>query len=62
MLPINYGVPERPILQPILFVIFIDDLPSCITTVSTTFYADDIMFVVRGRSRLELDVKKISLE
>ena len=52
---LNVGVPQGSILAPLLFSLFINDLPSA----SIHMYADDTTVSVSGKSKEEIEAKVI---
>jgi len=52
----NQGIPQGSILGPILFAIFMNDLPKSIKA-HVVMYADDTSAIVSGATRDEIDLK-----
>lgn len=60
---INYGTPQGSILGPLIFLMYINDLPDYIEEGSVFMYADDTSLVVSGLNTEDLEHKtKIALQ
>ena len=50
-LPIKCGIPQGSLLGPILFSLYVNDLPSVLEAVSVNMYADDTAIYTGGMNQ-----------
>ena len=55
-LTVSCGVPQGSILGPLLFILYMNDLPQCFNLCEVNIYADDTAFYVSGNNVNEINL------